>query len=56
MNRAAHTAVVQVAGATVLVVDDQPGNIQMVGSQLAAAGYDVMPPWPGYPTWSCLIC
>lgn len=31
------------AGATVLIVDDQPGNIQMVGSQLAAAGFDVMP-------------
>ena len=31
------------AGATVLIVDDQPSNIQLVGSQLAAAGFDVMP-------------
>lgn len=29
--------------ATVLVVDDQPANLQLVGSQLAAAGFDVMP-------------
>lgn len=36
-------AVSPTAGATVLVVDDQPTNIQMVGSQLAAAGFDVMP-------------
>ena len=33
----------QLTGATVLVVDDQPTNIQMVGSQLAAVGFDVMP-------------
>lgn len=29
--------------ASVLVVDDQPANLQLVGSQLAAAGFDVMP-------------
>jgi signal transduction histidine kinase len=32
-----------VSGATVLVVDDQSANIQMVGSLLAGAGFDVMP-------------
>lgn len=36
-------AVAPAAGATVLIVDDQSSNIQMVGSQLAAAGFDVMP-------------
>ena len=35
------------AGATILVVDDQPNNIQMVGSQLALAGFDVMPALSG---------
>lgn len=29
--------------ATVLVVDDQASSLQLVGSQLAAAGFDVMP-------------
>ena len=43
MNSQTCAAATSVSGATVLVVDDQPVNIQMVGSLLAAAGFDVMP-------------